>query len=173
MRDLSSLGGPIVTTLIVASVAGYLAIRRRWIQTTTVLAASIGGSVLTALIKLAYERPRPDLALHLMPATSPGFPSGHSMLSAVIYLTLGALVARVTPGTAGRIFVIGLAMLVTILVGGSRVYLGVHYPSDVLAGWAVGLVWALLCWMFARARLARAAARALHVPDDETGPEAG
>jgi undecaprenyl-diphosphatase len=154
-RDLSALGGPTVSLLVVAAVAGYFAIYRRWLQMGTVLAAALGGALLAAVLKLAFARPRPDLSLHLMPATSPGFPSGHSMESAVIYLTLGAMVARVMPSNRGRIYFMVVAMAATILVGVSRVYLGVHYPSDVLAGWSAGLAWALLCWLAARRILER------------------
>ncbi|TIU61389.1 MAG: phosphatase PAP2 family protein, partial [Mesorhizobium sp.] len=78
------------------------------------------------------------------------FPSGHAMLSAVTYLTLGSMAARFLPGRTTKIFVLGLAILTTLLVGASRVYLGVHWPSDVLAGWCAGFAWAMLCWLVAR-----------------------
>ena len=72
------------------------------------------------------------------------------MMSAVVYLTLGALVARLTPRRALRFYVLGVAVALTAMVGATRVYLGVHYPSDVLAGWCAGLVWASLCWLVER-----------------------
>src|SRR5690606_26095037 len=78
------------------------------------------------------------------------FPSGHAMMSAVTYLTLGALLARLHRPPALKAFFLGVAMGLTLLVGVSRVYLGVHWPTDVLAGWAAGSVWASACWLAAR-----------------------
>ena len=81
------------------------------------------------------------------------------MLSAVTYLTLGFLIARIVPGRLARIYIMTVAVLTTLLVGASRVYLGVHWPSDVLAGWCAGFAWALLCWIAGRLFLRRQAAR--------------
>jgi undecaprenyl-diphosphatase len=113
------------------------------------IAASTGGG-LSTLMKVLFARERPDIVPHLSIATSPSFPSGHSMLAAVIYLTLGALLARFARRRRLRAYVLAVALLLTVLVGSSRVYLGVHYPSDVLGGWMAGLGWALLCWLAAR-----------------------
>src|SRR5258706_540917 len=114
------------------------------------LVAALGGMLLNNLLKPFFGRARPDIALRLTEVTSLSFPSGHAMGSAVIYFTLAALLARLVEPRALKLYFLGLAALLSFLVGASRVYLGVHYPSDVLAGWTVGLAWALLCWTVAR-----------------------
>jgi undecaprenyl-diphosphatase len=113
--------------------------------------ASAGGWVLNALLKELFERPRPDVVPHLREVATLSFPSGHALTSAAVYLTLGALVMEMTRSRLGKIYCMAVAMLATALIGASRVYLGVHYPTDVLAGWLIGLSWALLCWMVERA----------------------
>ena len=105
------------------------------------------GILLSTLVKMGFDRPRPDLVPHGSYVYTASFPSGHSMMSAVVYLTLAVMLARVRPQWRIKIYVLGVAVLVTLLVGFSRVYLGVHWPSDVLAGWSVGAAWALTCWL--------------------------
>jgi undecaprenyl-diphosphatase len=115
-----------------------------------VLIAVAGGQVVTTLAKHGFDRPRPDLVPHGMQVYTASFPSGHSMMAAVTYLTMAVLVARVQPTRALKAYVLALAVLVTVAVGISRVYLGVHWPTDVLAGWSAGAAWALGCWLVAR-----------------------
>jgi undecaprenyl-diphosphatase len=115
-----------------------------------VLAASAGGWLLTTALKTAFARPRPDVVPHLREVMTLSFPSGHALTSAAIYLTLGALLMRVADRRLTKFYCMAVAMLATLLIGGTRVYLGVHYPTDVLAGWLIGIAWALTCWLIER-----------------------
>jgi undecaprenyl-diphosphatase len=148
-RDLTALGGTTVLTLITAAVVGYLLMDRKRAAALFVLVAVGGGTLMSTLAKNMIARPRPELVAHLVDVRSLSFPSGHAMLSAVTYLTLGALLARVQPRRRLKAYLLGLAVLLTLLVGASRVYLGVHWPTDVLAGWCAGAAWAILCWLIA------------------------
>ena len=150
VRDITSLGSTSVLVLVTTAVIIYLLLIRRPATALLMFVAVAGGQVLSSLLKFEVDRPRPDLVSHLVSETSLSFPSGHAMLSAVTYLTLGSMAARFLPGRTTKIFVLGLAILTTLLVGASRVYLGVHWPSDVLAGWCAGFAWAMLCWLVAR-----------------------
>jgi undecaprenyl-diphosphatase len=114
------------------------------------VAASLGGWFLQASLKQLFQRPRPDIVPHLREVMSLSFPSGHALQSAVVYLTLGALLMHMAERRLTKLYCMATAMLATALVGTSRIYLGVHYPTDVLAGWLLGLSWALVCWMIER-----------------------
>jgi len=149
MRDVTALGSAPVLGLFVLAVAGAFAARKQHHALALLLVATLGGQLLNVFLKQLFERSRPDLAFRLTEVNSPSFPSGHAMESAVIYLTLAALLARLVKSRALKLYFVGLAALFSVLVGISRVYLGVHYPSDVLAGWTAGLAWALLCWTVA------------------------
>jgi len=148
-RDFTSLGGPGVLTLVTLAAVGFLALERKFTYVVLLLGAVGGGVFLVSLLKLGFDRPRPDLVAHGAHAYMSSFPSGHSKLSAVTYLTIGGLLARLSPRPWMRTYMFLLAMMLTFLVGISRVYLGVHWPTDVLAGWAVGAAWALFCWLLA------------------------
>ena len=150
VRDLTALGSVPVIGLVTLSVVGFLLMDRKTHAGVLVLVATVGGQLLSTTLKGLYDRPRPDVVPHLMHAAPGSFPSGHSLLAAVTYLTLGALMARMVTRPRLKIFVVFVAITITALVGVSRVYLGVHYPTDVFAGWAAGLVWAILCWEAAR-----------------------
>lgn len=149
-RDLTAFGGVTGLTLIVGAVIGFLLITQKYRAVLLVVIATLGGAMIDGGLKHVFDRPRPPLRPLGTIVYSTSFPSGHSMLSAVTYLTLGALLARITPGRRIKLYLIGMALLLTFLVGLSRVYLGAHYPTDVLAGWTAGLVWAILCWLVAR-----------------------
>jgi undecaprenyl-diphosphatase len=159
-QDVSALGNRPLLIVTVLVVIGYLALERMYHALGLVVIAVSGGGLLNTLLKYLFARERPDVVPHLVPVTSLSFPSGHSVLAAVMYLTLGALLARVAVHRRTRLYVLTVAMLATFLVGVSRVYLGVHYPTDVLAGWCVGLAWALLCWLVARSLQRRGAVEA-------------
>ncbi|MBI1181011.1 MAG: phosphatase PAP2 family protein [Alphaproteobacteria bacterium] len=148
-RDVTSFGSTAVLTLIVVAVAGYLLIERKRAMAVLVVASVAGGGLLNTLMKEAFGRQRPDIVPHLMTEASLSYPSAHAMVSAVTYLTIGILLARNEQHGATRAYVFGVAVAITLLVGGSRVYLGVHWPTDVLAGWMAGAVWALGCWLVA------------------------
>ncbi|MGQ3675201.1 phosphatase PAP2 family protein [Xanthobacter sp. TB0139] len=147
MRDFTALGGTGVLTLItLAAVAFLLLIRKR--HAAAMVAVSVaGGILLSQAMKWGFDRPRPDLVPHGAAVYTQSFPSGHAMLSAVVYLTLGALLARTQPQVRVKLFLLTLAAGLTVLVGISRIYLGVHWPTDVLGGWMLGAAWATLCWL--------------------------
>lgn len=150
MRDITALGSAAVLIYITAIAIIYLCLIRRWGPALFVFASVAGAQVLSSLLKLGIDRPRPDLVSHLAQVQTMSFPSGHAMLAAVTYLTLGVVLARVVPGRATTVFVFFVAILTALLVGISRIYLGVHWPSDVLAGWSAGFAWATLCWVVSR-----------------------
>ncbi|TVP76616.1 MAG: phosphatase PAP2 family protein [Gemmatimonadales bacterium] len=146
VRDLTGLGGPAVLGLMTASVTAWLVLRRQHASAVLVVVATLGGLMVSLLLKDFFMRPRPEIVPSLMVETSPSFPSGHSMISAVVYLTLGSLLARVEEDRLVRMLFLVLAVLITGAVGISRVLLGVHFPTDVLVGWVMGLTWASICW---------------------------
>jgi undecaprenyl-diphosphatase len=159
VRDITALGSITVLLLIVAAVTFYLFLIRQPRAALFSFFAVVSGQVLSSLLKLGIDRPRPQVVPHLVDVHTLSFPSGHAMLSAVTYLTLGALAARFLDRRATRVYVLALAVLVTFMVGVSRVYLGVHWPSDVLAGWCAGFAWAMLWWLAARLLQRRKALR--------------
>ncbi|MDV6029291.1 MAG: phosphatase PAP2 family protein [Phycisphaera sp. RhM] len=150
-RDLTALGGISVMLLAVVSAAGFLAINRAYRTMVVLVVSTLSGMGVSLWMKSLFARPRPDFVPHLSHVYTSSFPSGHSMMAALVYLTLAALIAPVLRHFWLRFYTLAVAVLLTVLVGISRVYMGVHYPTDVLAGWAAGLVWALACWLIARA----------------------
>jgi undecaprenyl-diphosphatase len=150
-RDATALGGMFVLTLVTLAVTGYLLIVRKYRATWLVLGATLSGLVLSTILKNSFNRQRPSVVPHLSNVYTSSFPSGHSMLSAVVYLTLGVMLSRLVPNRAAKIYFLVVALGLSFIIGVSRVYMGVHYPTDVLAGWTAGCVWATICYMVARA----------------------
>ncbi len=151
MIDITALGGVTVLAIVTALATGYLMARRRTAMGLFVAGAIVSGGAMSTLLKLIFARQRPDLVPHLIDVRSLSFPSGHAMNSAIVYLTLGALLARVEKRASVRVYLLSAAITLTLIIGFSRVYLGVHWPSDVIAGWCVGATWAVLSSLAARA----------------------
>lgn len=146
MIDITALGGGTVLTLVVVAVVVLMIARKLWWRAALVAVATLSGSQLVAVLKDYVGRPRPELVDHLVQASGLSFPSGHAANSAIVYLTIALLASQVARGRAVRTTLIVLAALLVTAIGASRVYLGVHWPSDVLAGWSFGSLWALGWW---------------------------
>lgn len=148
-RDATALGGVGWMVSFTLAIAGYLWLADKSHMATLLLVSSTTGTALAFGLKSLFSRPRPDIVPHLSHVASSSFPSAHSMMSAIIYITLGVLVASVVARRRLKAYILSLSFLLTAVVGLSRIYLGVHYPTDVLAGWMAGLAWAFLCWLIA------------------------
>ena len=154
MRDITALGSTSVLALVTIAVVGFLALTARRRTALLLTVAVLGAFALNHLLKWVFDRPRPDLVPHGAQVYTQSFPSGHAMISAAVYLTVGALLARTQSTPAAQAWLLGVAISLALLVGISRVYLGVHWPTDVLAGWALGAAWAL-AWAMLMAHLQR------------------
>ena len=150
VRDITALGGVVTLGLLTLAVCGYFWLQHKPRMALFVLLSIAGGSLFNSVLKEFFERPRPDLVPHSTAAAMSSFPSGHAMMSAVAYLTLGALLAHASSKISIKIYILGWSLLLTMLVGVSRVYLGVHWPTDIIAGWIAGGVWALLSLLASR-----------------------
>jgi len=169
VRDVTALGSNLIISFIALAVAGYLALAGKRGAAAYVLVAIVGAMLLGNLVKHLADRPRPDLVPHAVEVFTTSFPSGHATDSAAAYLTLGALLARLQPARRLKAYALSLAVLITLAVGLSRLYLGVHWPTDVLAGWTLGGGWALLCWTVVRVLQHRGHVEA---PKPEADPQA-
>lgn len=143
-RDITALGGYAFLIILLTGVCGFLGLAGRRQMLVFLLISVVGAYLAMMGMKSYYERPRPEIVTHFSHVETSSFPSGHSMMSMVIFLTLGALLARISKRKRLKIFCVSFAVILSLLVGCSRMYVGVHYPTDVLAGWSVGVVWATL-----------------------------
>jgi undecaprenyl-diphosphatase len=150
VRDLTALASAAVLILFALLILGYLCLRRQYGAAAFIAAAVAGGEALNTLLKEMFVRGRPDFTSHLVEVKTSSFPSGHAMAASIFYLTMGALLTQTAGRRREKIYLMAAAVLLTLLTGLSRVYLGVHYPSDVLAGWTAGTAWAVTCWLVAR-----------------------
>ncbi|WP_168210470.1 phosphatase PAP2 family protein [Persicimonas caeni] len=146
-KDLTTLGGYPFVVLLTFIVIGYLVLNRHIRHAVEVTLSVAGGAAIVMGLKELFGRARPEIVPPMYEVATWSFPSGHSSTAAVVFLTLGILIARFVTRKRLTLYVIGVAFLLTFIVGWSRVALGVHYPTDVLAGWAMGLTWALFSWL--------------------------
>jgi undecaprenyl-diphosphatase len=147
--DLTALGSVAVLVVIVLVVSGFLMLRRRPLAVVLLITAGLGGLAMSQTLKLVFGRERPPVEFRAVEAVNASFPSGHAMLSAVIYLSLGAIMAKAMRRRREKFYVMAVALLLTLVVGLSRIYLGVHWATDVFGGWCVGGAWAVTCWLAA------------------------
>ena len=151
LAEITALGGYTILVIATFLVVGALWVSGRGREVWFLLAALAGGALVSSGLKALFERPRPDVAEHLDRTFTSSFPSAHAMVATLAYLTLALLVVRLVRHRPLRRFVLLGALALALMIGASRVYLGVHWPSDVVAGWLAGTCWAGLCWLAADA----------------------
>lgn len=149
-RDFTALGGIAILTLTTLAIVGFLLLNGKKRLALVLIFATAGAVTVSTILKNSFDRPRPELVPHKSIVYTASFPSGHSMLAASTYLTLAALLASVQRRRTMKAYILLVAILLTVMVGVSRIYLGVHWPTDVLAGWTAGAGWALVSWLLAR-----------------------
>ena len=167
--DLTSLGGISVLTLFAVIALGFLLIQRKRLSALLLVVGLIGGVALSEGLKALFERERPPVAYQAVETLNASFPSGHALLSTVFYLTLGVMLTRAFPRKRLKAFVLGAAILIALLIGLTRVYLGAHWASDVIAGWCAGAAWAMVLWLVAYAIERRQVVHHAPLQDDEPG----
>ena len=145
LLEITALGTGLVVSVIVGVAAMFLWLTRHRYSAVLLLVATLGGIVLNNLLKLTFKRPRPQVFEWVTEPMSSSFPSGHAMSSAIVYVTVAYLAARLMKRRIFRWLTMLAALLLIALIGLSRLYLGVHYPSDVLGGFVIGIAWAAFC----------------------------
>lgn len=150
VRDITALGGFLVLGLLCFFVVGYLWLRRQRHMAVYIAASVTAGILLNTLLKELITRPRPDIISHGTDAALSSFPSGHTMMSTVVFLTLGALLSMASNDRRTKVYILFWSILLPLMIGISRLYLGVHWPTDIIAGWVAGATWALICLLISR-----------------------
>lgn len=149
-RDVTALGSVAALTIFTLTMAGYLYFKnQRWVAAFVIIAI-LSGTVVSTVMKSGFNRPRPELVPHETRIYTKSFPSGHSAMSSLVYLTLGAVLSRAEKDRKTKVFLIAVPIALSILVSVSRVYMGVHWPTDVVAGWLFGMTWAAASWLVFR-----------------------
>lgn len=166
--DLTSLGGIAVLSLFATIVILFLFLQRKRLSALLLLVGLAGGVVLSEGLKSVFERDRPPQVYQAVDTINASFPSGHALLSAVFYLSIGVMLTRAFPQRRFKVYVLAVAMVLTLLVGLTRVYLGAHWATDVLAGWSVGAAWAMVLWLVAYAIQRRQAVHLGGLHDEPT-----
>lgn len=166
--DLTSLGGISVLGLFATVAILFLVIQRKRLSALLLVLGLAGGVALSEGLKAVFERERPPAVYQAVETINASFPSGHALLSAVFYLSLGVMLTRAFPERRFKAYVLGVAILVTLLIGTTRIYLGAHWASDVFAGWSVGAAWAMALWLVAYAIERRQRARHAALQDRPT-----
>lgn len=149
MLDLTSLGGIAVLSLFAVAVVGFLLIQRKRLSAVMLTVGLAGGVAISEALKGAFERDRPPAEVQAVETINASFPSGHALLSTVFYLTLAVMLAHALPQRRLKAYVLTIGLLTAVIVGISRVWLGAHWASDVMAGWSLGAAWAMICWLAA------------------------
>lgn len=147
--DITSLGGISVLGLFALIVIVFLLSQRKWLSSLLLALGLVGGVMLSEGLKAVFERERPPQAMQAVETINASFPSGHALLATVFYLSVAVMLTRAFPRQRFKIFVLGVGMVMALLVGLTRIYLGAHWATDVFAGWAVGSAWAMVLWLVA------------------------
>ena len=162
--DLTSLGGIAVLGLFATVVVVFLIMQRKRLSALLLLVGLSGGVALSEGLKAVFDRDRPAQAYQAVDTINASFPSGHALLSAVFYLSIAVMLTRAFPERHFKAFILGVGILLTLVVGATRVYLGAHWATDVLAGWSVGAAWAMALWLVAYSLQRLQASRAGQTP---------
>jgi len=148
VRDITALGSNWVLLYMMISLSAILWCSQRRLDAMKILMMTVGGVAISLGLKYVFERARPDLVPHLIEVYSPSFPSGHASMSMVCFLGMAVVLSRNWAHAQARHLFIIMAIFSAVLVGVSRIMLGVHWPTDVIAGWGIGILWVLLVNQF-------------------------
>ena len=168
--DITSLGGIAVLTLFAIVAIGMLMILKKRLSAVLLVIGLAGGVVLSEGLKALFERERPPAAFQAVETLNASFPSGHALLSTVFYLTVAVMMTRAFPKRRLMAYVLGVGMVFALLIGLTRVYLGAHWASDVMAGWCVGAAWAMALWLVSYAVERRQERHHAHLVDETAAP---